>query len=130
MIGIFYDPTHAVNGRAPIMQIMTAPLRSFELDDRPYLVVTEWDRDHTAKNYVDVSVTPPVVRPCDAVEAVWTPATRALAPLPTPCTVSVDGSHYDCTDGSAELPEFPPGTYQIMVRAVGYLTFNYTLEVP
>lgn len=52
-----------------------------------------------------------------------------LSGLPIPCVVTVEGKSYTVGDGSAEFDFNLPGTYEILVKAVGYRDWKVTVTV-
>ena len=48
--------------------------------------------------------------------------------LPSPCVISINGSLYNCTDGTAELHFNQPVLYTISVKAFPYLDFETTYD--
>lgn len=51
-----------------------------------------------------------------------------LTNLPTPCTISINGTLYNCTDDTAELYFNQPVLYTISVKAFPYLDFETTYD--
>lgn len=53
-----------------------------------------------------------------------------LRGLPVPCTISINGVDYECTDTDAELSFDQPGEYVVLVRAFPALDKEFTVENP
>lgn len=70
-----------------------------------------------------------VITACATAGPTWDPASQTLSGLPTVCTIRIDGSPYDVSDGEAVFGTLVSGTYQIDVVAAGYLPLTLTVTV-
>lgn len=52
----------------------------------------------------------------------------ALSNLPAPCTITINGTDYDCTEDHADLTFDQLGTYKIKVTAWPYLDKEFAYE--
>ena len=55
-------------------------------------------------------------------------AGKALAYLPTPCVITINGKSYPCSDSFAELEFDHPGRYRLVVSAFPYLDAHFTVD--
>jgi hypothetical protein len=53
-----------------------------------------------------------------------------LANLPQPCTISIDGTAYPCTDATCDLTFPHPGTYTVTVTTWPTLNAVFTVTQP
>ena len=116
----FYDPeTGEITGHT-IANQQTINLTKFALTDR-YMI----DGKHDG-NTMYVKDGQAVERPVMQPQVLGT----AIANLPIPCTLTVNGQQHECDDGVADFEFDQPGTYTIAISSWPYIDAEVTVENP